>query len=79
MFKYMNYSVHNKAIFIINNFLFLFDTGNTDKLLHLRVFLDNNDECGRRSTQPLREHPTKEYNHVSDNHQDCLLLCTVWC
>lgn len=55
MFKCMNYNnVHNRAIFIINNFSFLYDTENVDKLLHLGVLLANSEECGRRSTQPCR-------------------------
>lgn len=56
----MNYSnFHNRAILIINNFLLLYDTENTDKLLHSEVLLGNNEECGRRAIQPLRFTLTK--------------------
>lgn len=51
----MNYSnFHNRAILIINDILLLYDTENADKLLHLEVFLSNNEEHGRRAIQPLR-------------------------
>lgn len=44
-FKSINYNnVHNRAIFIINHFLFLCDTENADTLLQLGVLLDNNEE-----------------------------------
>lgn len=42
----MNYNnVHNRAIFITNNFCFS-DTENADILLHVGVLLDNNEEHG---------------------------------
>lgn len=67
-------NVHNKAISITNNFSFPFDTEDADKLLHLGVFLGSNEERGGTASQKA---PQKKHNHVSDHHQNCLLLCTV--
>lgn len=74
----MNYSnFHNRANLSSIIFLLLYDTENADKLIHLEVLSGNNEECGRRSIQPLRLSLTKEYNDVSDHHQNHLLLHSV--
>ena len=71
-------NVHNKAIFIINHFLFLYDTENADTLLQSGALLDNNEENGRRATQPLSP-PTPKYyyNNVCDLCHNHLLFCIV--
>ena len=67
----MNYSVHNKAMFIINNFSFLFDTENADNFLPLGVLLDSNEKCGGSSTQPLRVCSVAQSYLILCCHMDC--------
>ena len=60
MLKYMSYNiVQYKAIFIINNVSFLFDTENKDKSSHLGVLSGNNEEHGGRCTQSLDLSPQR--------------------
>ena len=67
----MNYSVHNKAMFIINNFSFLFDTANADTFLPLGVLLDSNEKCGGSYTQPLRVCLVAQSYLILCCHMDC--------
>ena len=67
----MNYSVHNKAMFIINNCSFLFDTENADNFLPLGVLLDSNEKCVGSSTQPLRVCSVAQSYLILCCHMDC--------